>query len=93
MLERGVPAAPTVRGVWFDEIIDEPDIADRELRHDWDAFVAGLDAEGDESTAFFEKFERQGWVVFEVANTESDVPSVVRVVVDVEAEVDKETDE
>lgn len=93
MLERGVPASPTVRGVWFDEIIDEPDIVDRELRQAWGAFVADLDAEADERTAFFERFERKGWVVFEVANTESDVPGVAWVVVDVEAEVNEEADE
>lgn len=93
MLDRGVPSAPTVRGVWFDEIIDEPDIVDRELQDAWDAFVAGTDPEDEERTAFFERFDRQGWVVFEVANTESDVPSTAWVVVDVEAEVDEASDE
>lgn len=88
------PAAPTVRGSWVDEMMDEPEIVDPELQEAWTAFVAACEAaeeagEAIELETFFEQYEHPGWVVFELTNTESDVPSRGWVVVDMEMEMEE----
>lgn len=93
MLVNGSPSAATVRGVWFDEAMDAPEIVDAELQQAWDEFVETVEAEerdDDEPDAFFLQLRRAGWVTFEVTNTESDTPGRMWVVVDIEAELDAE---
>lgn len=85
------PAAPTVRGAWVEEVMDEPEIVHDELRAAWTAFLdaceeAEADGEDVELATFFEQYEYPGWVVFELTNTESDTPSRGWVVVDMEME-------
>ena len=88
--EEGAPNALSVCGSWMDEIMDEPMIASPELQAAWDSFVEAQEEANDgdvDGEAFFETFERAGWVVFQLTNTESDVPSRGWVVVDLEVEV------
>lgn len=90
LLDAGEPHAPSVRGVWVDELMEEPTIVSPELQAAWDAFVAAAEdsEDGDvDGEQFLEEFVRDGWVVFELTNTESDVPSRGWVVVDLEMEI------
>lgn len=88
------PAAPTVRGSWVDEAMDEPEIVDATLKAAWLDFldtVKQAEEEGEdiELESFFERFDHPGWVVFELTNTESDTPSRGWVVVDLEMVVEE----
>lgn len=94
LLDGSSPAAPTVRGFWIDEMMDEPTIVDAELHAAWTAFISTAQAaeevgEESEREAFFEQYEHPGWVVFELTNTESDVPTRGWVVVDMEMRMEE----
>lgn len=81
------PSAPTVRGVWFEEVVDEPCIPDAELQSAWDKYVADREEAGEEfldADEFLGKFEHKGWVVFALTNDESDIEACGWVVVDLE---------
>lgn len=66
--QSGEPAAPTVRGLWVNEIVDEPFIWDEKLQQHWDEYLASLDEDEDviDMPEFLAKVEAPGWVAFEI---------------------------
>ncbi len=66
---RGKPAAPTVRGLWVGEVVDEPFIWDEDLQRCWDEYLASLDEDEDgiDIQEFLARVEAPGWVAFQIS--------------------------
>ena len=64
----GSPNTPAFRGLWINEILDEPVITDPELKRRWEEYVDSLDEDEDfvEMDEFLRSIDRPGWVAFEI---------------------------
>lgn len=68
--EFGEIQAPTVRGVWANEVPDEPMELAPELQTAWDAYTDGLDPDDFDIDidAFLASVDHDGWVAFRVTS-------------------------
>ena len=68
--QMGEPVAPTARGIWVGEVMDQPFIWDEELQRCWDEYLDERFAEDDEEPidagAFLASLDAPGWVAFEI---------------------------
>ena len=66
--DAGSPNTPAFRGLWINEIPDEPTIADPELERHWKAYVESVDEDEDflEIGEFLASLDRPGLVAFEI---------------------------
>ena len=67
--EKGEPKASTVKGIWLNELPDEPRFYCDELRAQWAAHSAIQDAidEGVDIEVFLRRVEKPEWVAFEIS--------------------------
>ena len=93
----GEVVAPTFRGLWIAEVIDEPTIAMPELEVAWSDYVARVDASDDEdgldANAFLGSVESDSLVAFCVTSCGmacGPVSETMWVVLDVAMEIDEE---
>jgi len=69
--ESGEPNATTIRGIWFDEVPNEPEALASELQAAWAAHQAIQDAadEAVDVIAFLKSVDQPGWVAFEITTS------------------------
>jgi hypothetical protein len=64
--------AKSLQGYWVDEFFEEPIIKNKTLATDWNSFQKKNDANYDSPFEmlrdFFTKYEKPGWVVFELCH-------------------------
>lgn len=68
--DTGEPNARSIRGLWFDEVPNEPEVLANELREAWAAHVAVQDTadEGVDIPAFLQSVDQPGWVAFAITS-------------------------
>jgi hypothetical protein len=91
------PSAPTFRGLWFTEVIDEPTIVLPELESAWIQYVAQAGASEEDDTIdledFLSKYESDSLVAFCFTSHSmacGPVAETVWIVLDLSIEIDDE---
>jgi hypothetical protein len=92
--ELGEAQAPTVRGVWVQEVVEDPMSLAPELQTAWDGYLGGLDPEDldIDVDAFLAGVEHDGWAAFCITSHGmacGPVSETIWVVLDLTMEVDE----
>ena len=91
--ETGEPQAPTVRGVWVADVVDEPTSLHDDLQQTWERYVARPEVEEDgiDMDTFLGSVQEEGWVAFRVTSNGfacGPVSQTIWVVLDLQLELE-----